>query len=594
MVGADGNIYITKRFPDGSVHVIGLAPNLVVGETTPRVVLDIKTTNNCTLRLFAYAKGLILRAQGTNKAVYYNYAGKYLGETATGYEAPNATGWLFRVRPVAGGSVNISAYDPMLNQEVWNKPASTPGAQVSGYTLYPLPSGGVAGLITEQKLSVSGIPSVPIEYINTLVILDAAGNKVKSISLLNTDDGLTTGNKYVDSPYVTVSSDGRLIVLRQLDRKTGISSPSVLSEIVIQVVSATGVLTTLGSIKGNVNQTGYKIANTSVDGSAEAGVNSVFIAARCTGNCSPPAGQQQLTNLFAVSLTGLKTEYPRGASLNSVTLKNYVALGDSFSSGEGVPPFEDGTAVPGSNECHRSVVAYSRLVSQDPLTSVNLSSDGFVACSGAKTDQITGLNPENHEDEQWKHLNSGTKIVTITIGGNDVLFTDFAKACVIGTCAVGSPAYTNSLNKINTVLSTSLMSAYNKILAQAPGAQVYVLDYPQVAPIKASGDLPDPRCQYMFESGWNANWSDATAARDIVTKLNSKISNAVTAAGNPNLHYVPVNSPGSPFTGHTVCADTDSYFNNIDQYVTGGEAYVFHPNVKGQQALATIVKNALV
>ncbi len=44
---------------------------------------------------------------------------------------------------------------------------------------------------------------------------------------------------------------------------------------------------------------------------------------------------------------------------------SYVAMGDSFSSGEGNPPFETGTDEEGVNECHRSPQAYPRLLQGD-------------------------------------------------------------------------------------------------------------------------------------------------------------------------------------------------------------------------------------
>ncbi|MDQ3154030.1 MAG: hypothetical protein M3R63_20705 [Actinomycetota bacterium] len=78
----------------------------------------------------------------------------------------------------------------------------------------------------------------------------------------------------------------------------------------------------------------------------------------------------------------------------------YVAMGDSFSSGEGNAPFEAGTDT-SSNTCHRSPLAYPRLLQND----LNLGSTAFVACSGAVSDYIINdYNQENVELPQAAHV----------------------------------------------------------------------------------------------------------------------------------------------------------------------------------------------
>jgi lysophospholipase L1-like esterase len=183
--------------------------------------------------------------------------------------------------------------------------------------------------------------------------------------------------------------------------------------------------------------------------------------------------------------------------------------------------------------------------------------------------------------------------VTVTIGGNDVKFTEFATACVVplSSCSIGSTAYNDSKAEIDNNLAAKLTSTYADILTRASTANIYVLGYPQVAPIKTATDPDDPRCTYL--SG-GSGWGDAIGARDIVTRLNTKIAATVAAMGNTRLHYIDVNATGSPFVGHTVCADPgESYFNNIDTIVAG-KIFVFHPNARGQQAYADLVASALV
>ncbi|MBO0783666.1 MAG: SGNH/GDSL hydrolase family protein, partial [Ktedonobacteraceae bacterium] len=113
----------------------------------------------------------------------------------------------------------------------------------------------------------------------------------------------------------------------------------------------------------------------------------------------------------------------------------YVAMGDSFSSGEGNPPFEAGTDVDNVNLCHRSTTAYPRQVQN----ALNLGSTAFVACSGAVSDYIINeYNQENTELPQAAFVSSSTNLVTITIGGNDVGFGSVLTSCTLPTNESGT------------------------------------------------------------------------------------------------------------------------------------------------------------
>src|SRR4051794_15061663 len=90
--------------------------------------------------------------------------------------------------------------------------------------------------------------------------------------------------------------------------------------------------------------------------------------------------------------------------------ERYVALGDSYSSGTGTRTYFDST-------CQRSVYAYPYLVAQDrPNTSLV-----FAACSGAKTGDVLA--------NQVQQLTTGTRFVSITVGGNDAGFSSVITEC---------------------------------------------------------------------------------------------------------------------------------------------------------------------
>src|SRR4051794_6478488 len=92
---------------------------------------------------------------------------------------------------------------------------------------------------------------------------------------------------------------------------------------------------------------------------------------------------------------------------------DYVAMGDSYSSGAGAPPY---------GLCFTSASSYAPRWAASHAVSSFL----FVACGGVTSQQI---------GPQYLALSSRTDLVTITIGGNDVGFID-----VVLTCATGSGA----------------------------------------------------------------------------------------------------------------------------------------------------------
>jgi lysophospholipase L1-like esterase len=599
-VGANGNIYSTSRMSDGSVHLIGLTPEVAVGQTQPTKILDVKIQTDCTTVLRTYKDGIVMHAQTGGYARYYSYSGKFLGQATIGSltsEKVNADGQLFVESVMMSGGAQgygVSKYDPRTGDVRWTTPASTTGAKVSGIALSPLPGGAVAALITEQQMLSSGLPASPTVWGKTLAVINSSGAKVYSKQL----DSTYAGGKYGNS-YLTSENGGKVVVVRELTVNTGLSSPTTVPGVAIQVFDPASSTWTSRSIIGDLTKSGgpsgYRLESADLVASLPVN-NALYVRVACTNNCD---GSRKL---FAVAVTGMGVEYPRGAVLNANTLVqpapvSYVALGDSFSSGEGVSPFVDDTT------CHRSALAYSRVNGLNPYSTLQL--DKFIACSGAQTTNVLNAwtTDGHNEPSQVSVLSSGSpKVVTISIGGNDIFFTDFAKACVIDTCNFSTAAYSTSLNAMNNTLGASLTTTYKKLLevTKTAGTKVYVLGYPQVIANKTANDPGDARCPYMYESVPVASgryWEDARAARDIVTRLNAKIDDTVRAvralsSDNQRLIFVTATGVNSPFTSHEVCGTGESYFNNVDQALSG-LAYVFHPNAKGQAAYAQLVRQAI-
>ena len=278
----------------------------------------------------------------------------------------------------------------------------------------------------------------------------------------------------------------------------------------------------------------------------------------------------------------------------------YVAMGDSFSSGEGNEPFELGTNVDDINECHRSTQAYPRLLQNDP--GLDLGSMAFVACSGAKTSDV--LNDSSGEGNwgegaQTDVLSADTETVTITIGGNDVKFKEFATTCVVTNCGSSSSIYQESwdiMTNANNVdyLPSKLETAYDAIAegltVANTAARVYVIGYPKVVTHDSwvSTTSSDPwNCLYMTEIS-------SSGAEAIVEKLNEVIRDAVEDFDDPRFVYVDPLATGSPFIGNELCRSGGYFYGASSASIFGGEdAYVFHPNVSGQNAYKQIVADVI-
>ncbi|WP_160169697.1 SGNH/GDSL hydrolase family protein [Amycolatopsis rifamycinica] len=601
-VGANGIVYITTVV-NGVQHIIGLTPDVATGQTQPTKVVDIALSETkCVYGLHPYKDGLMVEwykdtigNEYPGNPKFYSYSGKYLGQSPVSIdprdEAVNADGQYFATQYTWGSykSASVAMYNSRTRAVAWTTPASTSGANVQIFQLHAF-QGGVVGIVNEQRM-IGGFPATPTQYVYTIVTINSVGQKVRSVTLPYADP---QGRTYGATSF-SVDASGNVSVVRGGQATT--AGGSTVSTVELSIYNAvSGAWSNQTSLVGDLG--GTQPNSYYFGGGAVTANNTLFFTATCSGGC---AYQKKL---YAAKVAGLGVDYPRGEILTTTTPAQpvpvpYVALGDSYSSGEGVEPFEPSSNA-GNNMCHRSNFAYSQLTSSNPKRASSLALGKFVACSGAETGQVLADDSTNGEQAQYKWLNASTKVVTITIGGNDIGFVPFGQACVLDACNFTSPAYATAVNNINNLLPSELETTYKKLLDTATGAKVYVLGYPQVAPVKVASDPMDIRCKYLYDSGYDSTgtipkyWEDAQAARDVVTKLDAKIASVVSKVRGlktdyQRLQYVDVNASGSPFAGHTVCADPgESYFNNLDQWV-GHPAYALHPNARGQQAYADIL-----
>lgn len=288
---------------------------------------------------------------------------------------------------------------------------------------------------------------------------------------------------------------------------------------------------------------------------------------------------------------------------------SYVALGDSYASGEGLVPYEQGTDT-ATNSCHRSTDdSYPELLERSDVRAYNRLTS--VACSGATTASLfTTLTPGGPAP-QLSALTARTRTVTVTIGGNDAGFAQVLSACVYAPVAdpqvqatiQGQPECRTSLNKpvsariLNLARpqsqlppTVSLPQVLARIHARAPQAQIYVSTYPQLVGTKFNSPYG---CQVgsVGPVPLAITAADARWIRTKATQLNAAIAVSVAEAryaGQP-VHLVRVDRR---FQGHNLCDSRSPWLNPVLLDASGVSRASFHPTARGQSAFAAAFERA--
>jgi lysophospholipase L1-like esterase len=230
----------------------------------------------------------------------------------------------------------------------------------------------------------------------------------------------------------------------------------------------------------------------------------------------------------------------------------YVALGDSYSSGVGTRVFysEEGS-------CARSPEAYGPKIAAAKGYSLS-----FQACSGATT--------ANVNSSQLGTLSSSTSLVTITIGGNDAGFSNVILNCALYYFTCGS-AISEANTFIKNTLPGLLDTTYNNIRSKASTAHVVVLGYPRL--FTAEGKT----CNVNFLTSSNEKKLNETG-----NLLDTTIKARAEAHG---FTFV---DPRSAFSSHEVCSSSE-WLNGQSNPLS--ESY--HPNVAGQGEFTSLVEAVL-
>jgi lysophospholipase L1-like esterase len=282
----------------------------------------------------------------------------------------------------------------------------------------------------------------------------------------------------------------------------------------------------------------------------------------------------------------------------SFTLLAYVALGDSYSAGDGADDYLRGTGFPADdgNECLRSVNAYPELVDRDLGNTHPNKTDSatfvFRACTGSVIRDFSDRQVTEDKKKVPAQLDSlkgapgGAGLVTFTIGGNDAGFGPIMEYCATRTAKKPS-CKDHSEKSVNAVLATiepKLAHLYNQVRearGTAKNARVLVLGYPRFFPPHQSSSCPTGDPFHKFKP------SDMTWINDVVQRFDTKISDAAKAAG---VTYVDVYSA---FTGHELC-ESKPYLHDVVLFpLSHHQVESFHPTTHGQKVFAQLTEKML-
>lgn len=280
-----------------------------------------------------------------------------------------------------------------------------------------------------------------------------------------------------------------------------------------------------------------------------------------------------------------------------------VALGDSYSAGEGLEPYypnsDVGKDTPGQkNTCHRSRDAYPALVYRGLVGSAT-GTFANLACSGSVTaDLLTSQQSKEIAQLGQGWLDENTTHVTIGIGGNDARFADVLKGCILSLtdCASSSfhlttddgvdplPLIQQEPHKIDEV-ATPVGTILDKVREVAPMARIAVIGYPHVvagASARSTGGfcgaLTDREID-LFDA-----WTD---------RLNQVLAHAAATHGAQFVDLQPT------YEGHEACARNEEWINAVIAWSdTGSGRNVpgsgsFHPKSVGHEHVAAEIQRVL-
>ena len=246
-------------------------------------------------------------------------------------------------------------------------------------------------------------------------------------------------------------------------------------------------------------------------------------------------------------------------------LDHYVALGDSYTAGPGIP-----NQVPDGIGCGRSDHNYPHLVAA-ALTASRFSD---ASCGSATTDHMTAAQPLPNgltNGPQFDALSPDVDLVTLGIGGNDIGFGEIIANCVARSVLLPVTApcrqhYTRQGDELGARIAATapkVAAVLAGIRERAPAARILVVGYPVILP--ADG----PGCWPLMPIAFG----DVAWLRTVQGRLNAMLAEQAVAVGAA---FVDTYTSS---VGHDVCRLPGAKW--VEGLVPTAPASPVHPNALG-------------
>lgn len=248
----------------------------------------------------------------------------------------------------------------------------------------------------------------------------------------------------------------------------------------------------------------------------------------------------------------------------------YVAMGSSFAAGPGVTSSADTPP----NRCSRSADNYAhQLAAKRGLALTD------VSCGGATTAHLLG--PWGELPPQLDAVDAATRLVTVTIGGNDLGYIGglMAASCAGLAAEAGQPAtkcprIAPPTDQAFQDVETRLRAVAAEVRRRAPKARLVFVQYPVVLPAQGT-------CAATPISD-----AEADAGRQVAARLAEVTARAAKASGADLLAADKLSA------GHDACAK-DAWMNGFPRPGAPVAGVFYHPNLAGMTAVAAALDKLL-
>jgi len=249
---------------------------------------------------------------------------------------------------------------------------------------------------------------------------------------------------------------------------------------------------------------------------------------------------------------------------------NYVSLGDSYAAGPLIPnPVLPLGCLKSSNNYPHLAAPAIGLPLRDP------------SCSGGQTDDMTNpqnVDPDGPNPPQFDSLDASTTVVSLTIGGNDIGFSEIAQSCLTLN-PFSSPCKAKYNSGGQDVVAERIAATAPKVAAvlqgihaRSPAAEVYVTNYAAIFPETGFGCWPQ----------MPIGFADVPYLRAKQKQLNAMIATQAASNDATLVDWYQAS------IGHDACKNPLTRW--VEPLVPINPAAPIHPNKAGMQGAA----NALV